>query len=371
MTRTFPPGPKAHLPLGLEFANKFKTDPLGTAKEMRTFGDISHIRLGPWEWYHLNSPELIKDAFVTESTIFGKTDRFKKILGKTDRFKKILGTVDGNGLVLSEGEFWLRQRRIIQPSFRHEKLADYATIMIAKADAIVDKWSDGSKLDLSDEMTSLTLSIISKILFGIDVGDEAKRLGDAVTTISNCLYREFSDIILFPEWIPLPSKIEKHQAVAVLDELISKAISQSEAHPDAATMIASILAAVDSEGDGTGMTKLQARDEAITMFNAGHDSTASALSWSWYLLARHNAIYDAFLAEVDALTLTLNGAAPTLHDLAKVPLAAQIVKETLRLYPPAWTLPRQAKEEAELGGYVIPEGGLVNIFPYVIQRDAK
>lgn len=353
---TFPPGPKTKL-LGLDFPEKFKSAPLGTAAQMRDFGDLSHVRMGPIEWYQINTPDLIKEVFVTKSKIFGKTDRFKQILS----------TVDGQGLVLSEGEFWLRQRRIIQPSFNHDKLADYGRIMVEKTDQIIDGWKNEQKLDLLEEMTHTTLGVISKILFGLDVGDEAKKLGDAVNTISTCLYREFGDIFLFPEWLPLPSKIEKHKAVALLDEMIERAMVKSEKGGEHNTIIASILAAVDTEGDGKGMTREQARDEAITMFNAGHDSTAAALAWCWYLLCKNEGVYNEFLTQVDMLA----GKAPNFMDLAKVPMSMEIAKETLRLYPPAWTVPRQANEETELAEYTIPKGSLVNKFPYIIQRDPR
>lgn len=354
---TFPPGPKTTMPLGLDFPEKFKADPLGTAAMMRDLGDISHVRMGPVDWYQINTPELIKEVFVTKSKVFGKTDRFKKILS----------TVDGQGLVLSEGEFWLRQRRIIQPSFNHDKLADYGRIMVEKTDEIITKWKNDQKLDLLEEMTHTTLGVISKILFGTDVGADAKKLGDAVNTISVCLYREFSDIFLFPEWLPLPSKIEKHKAVAVLDDMIERAMQRSDNEGEQNTIIASILAAVDTEGDGKGMTREQARDEAITMFNAGHDSTAAALAWCWYLLCRNEAVYTEFIAQVDMLA----GKSPNFMDLAKVPMAVEIAKETLRLYPPAWTVPRQANEETELDGYTIPKGALANMFPYILQRDPR
>ena len=353
---TFPPGPKTKL-MGLDFPEKFKADPIGTAAMMRDLGDISHVSMGPVEWYQLNTPELVKEVFVTKSKIFGKTDRFKKILG----------TVDGQGLVLSEGDFWLRQRRIIQPSFNHDKLADYGRVMVAKTDEIIDKWTNEQKLDLLEEMTHTTLGIISKILFGIDVGDDAKKLGDAVSTISLCLFREFSDIFQFPEWLPIPSKIEKRKAVAVLDDMIERAMRRSEEEAEHDTIISSILAAVDIEGDGKGMTREQARDEAITMFNAGHDSTASGLAWCWYLLCQNEAVYQEFIAQVDSL----GGKSPGFMDLAKVPMAAEIAKEALRLYPPAWTLPRQANEESELNGYTIPKGSLMNIFPCILQRDPR
>lgn len=342
--------------MGIDFVGKFKRDPLGTAEWLaREFGDFSHLKLGPYDWYTLIHPDQVKDILVTRNKIFGKTDRFKSVLG----------SVDGKGLVLSEGELWLKQRRIIQPLFHHERLEHYARIMTEAAANACLKWSDGTGLDFADEMTHITLTIIARVLFGVNIESQAKELGDAVSLLSHVLYNEFSDFFQMPDWLPLPSKTAKRKAVQTIDNFINRALESNAAGED--NMTARLLAAVDHEGDGTGMSRTQARDEAITMFNAGHDTSAAALAWAFYLLARHKDVYDEFLTQVDALPSD----APTIKDLEKAPLALWITKEALRLYPPAWTIPRQVIEDVELCGYELKTGALVNFFPWVTQRDER
>lgn len=360
MVATLPPGPKSNM-FGLDFASHFKEDPLGTASSLhKEFGDISHIQAGPYHWYLVVNPDQVKEVLVTRHKEFGKTTQFKKVLG----------TVDGNGLVLSEGDYWLRQRRIIQGAFHHDMLATYADTMVEMTEKKISAWLPGMELDLADEMTHLTLTVAAKVFFELDVeSGQAKELADAVTIISKALYREFTQVAMMPEWMPLPGKIEKRKAVATLDRLVKRAIEEHrESDGSQRSLLTMLLAARDTEGDGTGMTATQLRDEAVTLFNAGHDSTAAALSWTWYLLLKHPDIYNDLLASVDAV---FGKEKATAGKLDRIPLALHVSKESLRLYPPAWTLPRQSLDDMELGGYMVPKGSLINLFAWITQRDPR
>lgn len=358
-----PPGPIPSGFLGLDFPKLFKVDPLGTAiKLKREWGDIICVTVGPVRWYMLSHPDQVKEVFVTRHREFGKTDRFKQVIS----------SVDGNGLVVSEGDFWLKQRRTIQPMFHHDRLNKYTEVIVEKTKAMIGAFTPDQKIDIASEMTQLTLRAIAKILFGTDVKEEAKTLGDAVTTISQVLLRELSDPLFLPDWLPLESKVQKKKATATIDAFIHKAIevhrSPSAGATTANDLLAMLMCARDPEGDDQPMSAEQVRNEAITMFNAGHDSTAAAVSWAWYLLMRHPEIYEEVLQEVDSLL----GATPvTFSSLASLKLVKAVAKEALRLYPPAWVIPRKALVDTEIAGYSVPRGSLLNLFPYVIQRDER
>ncbi len=344
----FPAGPQAGL-FGLDFLGSFKANPLKTAMELkREFGDFVHVKAGPVHWFMFNHPDQVKEILLTRAKIFGKTEIFKRILK----------TVDGNGLVVSEGDFWMRQRRIINPAFSHSVIADYAKTIFEETERYISRWEPGTTLNLADEMTKLTLTIAARVFFNADVSNNAQELGDAVSTISRAMLHEFLQLVPVPEWVPLPSKLAKKKAVATLDRFILDAISTHKENPGAAKDVLSmLLTACDTDGDGQRMPERQIRDEAMTLFNAGHDSTAAALSWSWYLLLKNPGVYERLFDSA--------------KNTSQCPLALQTAKEALRLYPPAWTLPRQCLEDTEIGGYKIPEGSLMNFFPYVMHRDER
>lgn len=353
------PGPKSHS-FGLDFLDRFKSDPLGTMTHLKgEFGDIVNVKFGPVNWVLCNHPDHIKEIYVTNWRNYGKTDRFKQVLS----------SVDGQGLVLTEGDFWLRQRRIIQPSFNHERLIkDYSLAMEQETNKHIANWRDGMEINLHDEMTALTLKVTAKVFFDVDASSDAQQLAESVSVVSKIMYQEFNDIIPLPDWLPIPSKAEKRKAVDTIDRFIYKVIEKHKNDPGGNTVVAMLLNAKDVEGDGKGMSDQQVRDEAITMFNAGHDSTAAALTWTWYELLRHGEIYKQLLEQVDNAT---GSKIPDLSSLSAIPLAGQSVKEALRLYPPAWVIPRQCNQDVDLAGYQLKKGSLINTSPFVIQRDER
>ncbi len=365
-----PPGPPSAGFLGLDFVTKFKSDPLTTAMNLkREWGDFICIKVGPLHWFMLSHPDQVKEVFVTRHREFGKTDRFKQVIS----------SVDGNGLVVSEGDFWLKQRRTIQPIFHHDRLSTYTSVITQKTHDALNTWKPGQKLDIASEMTQLTLRAISKILFGLDVNEEAHALGDAVTTISQVLLKEFSDIFYLPDWLPIPSKSQKRKATETIDSFIQRAIhahqspnsgsaSDGDSNHGGNDLLAMLLCAKDPEGDDQLMSLQQVRNEAITLFNAGHDSTAAALSWTWYLLMKNPDVYERVIAEVDS---ALAGETPTFKSLSSLKLTKAVVKEALRLYPPAWVIPRKALSDTEISGYRIPKDSILNFFCYVTQRDER
>ena len=356
----YPDGPK-DLFLGATLARRFRNAPLEFITEIgRTYGDIAYFRMGPLRAYVVNQPQLIREVLVTRHKSFRRPPWLVRPLAK----------IDGNGLVLSEGELWRRQRRLVQPAFSPKRFDRYAQITVDFTRRMLDRWSSGTSLDMAAEMTHLTLEIIAKTLFDVEVADQVDKLGEAVRVVSENFVKEAGMPFQLPDWLPLPGKRRQHWALNTLDELIWGILRERRASMgDRGDLLSMLLLAVDEEGDGGGMTDEQARDEAITMFNAGHDSTAAALSWIWYLVAKHPAAEARLAEEVDTV---LTRRAATYADVARLPYAEMVVKEAMRLYPPTWTLfAREAVEPVDLGGYKIPRGSWVYIFPWVTQRDPR
>jgi cytochrome P450 len=219
-------------------------------------------------------------------------------------------------------------------------------------------------------MTHLTLTIIARTLFDVDVADQAKKLGDAVAVLGAVLKGDFSSFFLLPDWLPLPSKRRRRRALRTLDEFVWKTIRERRAAGvDKGDLLSMLLLAQDEEGDGGGMTDQQVRDEALTLFNAGHDSTAAALAWVWYCIATHPEVEAKLLAEVDAV---LGDRTAGYEDVQRLPYVEMVVKETLRLYPATVALfTRESVEEVEVGGYRVPKGAWVYLFPWMTQRDPR
>jgi cytochrome P450 len=356
----YPPGPKDSL-FGLRLAGRFRREPLDLVCEIgRTYGDLASFSMGPLRVYFVNNPQLIREVLVTRHKNFRRPPMVANPLK----------AIDGNGLVLSEGDFWLRQRRLVQPAFATKRFDGYGRVTVDYTLRMLDGWRAGATFDVADAMTTLTLEIIAKTLFDVDLAGRTAALGEAVRVMSQTIVAEAGYPVHWPDWMPFPSKRRKRWAIRTIDELVWRVIRERRASgEDRGDLLSMLLLAVDNEGDGGRMTDQQARDEAVTLFNAGHDSTASALAWIWYLVGRHPAVESRLIAEIDAV---LAGRVPEYADVARLPYAAMIVQEAMRLYPPTWALlPRDVRTPIELGGYHVPKGAWLYIFPYVTHRDGR
>jgi cytochrome P450 len=356
----YPPGPKSTF-FGAKLARRFRKEPLELITEIgRAYGDIAYFRVGPVRAYFINNPQLIREVLVTKNKSFRRPKWLTRPLSK----------IDGNGLVLSDGDFWLRQRRLVQPAFNTKRFDGYAQATVDGTRRMLARWTGGTTFDIADEMTHLTLDIIGKTLFGVDLGDRAPELGEAVRVISRTFVGEAGNPLQLPDWLPTPAKRRKRRAIKTLDDLIRGIIRQRRAsREDRGDLLSMLLLAVDEEGDGRGMTDEQARDEAVTLFNAGHDSTAAALAWIWYLVARHPAVEARLVEEVDAV---LAGRPAAYGDLPKLPYTEMVVKESLRIFPPTWAMiPREVVDPVELAGYTVARGSWIYAFPWVTQRDPR
>jgi cytochrome P450 len=336
-------------------------EPLAFLQAMaRRYGDITHIHTGPVHSYLFNHPDLIREVLVTKGKSFRKWERQKRVFRK----------VDGNGLINSEGDFWLKQRRLIQKAFHRRRLGRYADKMVEVTRRRLDRWTPGTAINLDQEMTQLTLEIVGETLFGVTLGERAAWLGETAEVLRETFVREFLALVPLPDWLPLPSKRRMRRAIRDLDGFITGIIRDRRASgEDRGDLLSMLLLAVDDQGDGTGMTDQQARDEAVTLFNAGHDSTSAALAWACYFLARDPAVQERLREEVEVV---LAGRVVTFEDLPRLSFADRVVKESLRLCPPTPVLfNREAITEVEVGGYRLPRGSLAILSPYVTQRDPR
>jgi cytochrome P450 len=306
-------------------------------------------------FYLLSRPDLIEHVLVENNRNFTKT----RILRKNRRLL-------GEGLLTSEGELWRRQRRLAQPAFHRKRVAAYGEVMAAFAERSLEAWRDGETIDIHEEMVRLTLEVVAKCLFDADVGAEAKDIGRAIKVA----LEDFSSqrrLIRVPKSIPTPRNVRFEAAARRLDGIVRTIIEERRrSEEDRGDLLSMLMLARDEGGDR--MTDKQLRDEVMTLFLAGHETTANALSWTLWLLSS-NAAAEAKLAE--ELGRVLGGRAPTVEDLPDLSYAERVVKESMRLYPPAWVMGREAIGECEVGGYRMPAGTTAFMSQWVVHRDPR
>jgi cytochrome P450 len=351
-----PPGPKGRPLIGVLPA--FRKNPPAFLEQMaRQYGDVVYLPIGRQRIYYVGHPDAVRDILATNQTKFKKSRML-------ERARVLLG----DGLLTSEGEHHKRQRRLMQPAFHRDRLAGYGATMAGLAHATQQRWRAGQTFDVAQEMMRLTLAIVARTLFSADVGSEAAEIGVAVNQVLG-LFEAL--LIPFSEWLeklPLPSVRRFKQARARLDQTIYRLIAERRANPgDTGDLLSMLLLAQDEEGHG-GMTDVQVRDEALTLFLAGHETTANALTWTWYLLSQNPEAEKALHAELDRV---LGGGLPSVADLPQLRYTESVLAEALRLYPPAWGIGRRALEDYTLGDYVIPARSVVLMSPYAVHRDPR
>ncbi len=360
MADKYPPGPRDGA-FGLTYVPRFRSRPLAFAAELaRKYGDFVFARMGWFRVYFVNRPELIREVLTTKMKSFPK-------LGRQMR---ALRAIEGDGLVVAEGAAWRRQRSMVQPAFHAAHLGHYARVIVEHATRRADRWPTDATLDMGEEMNQLALEIIARVVFDVDWAGQASRLREAVQVFRAYMQKEVTSLVRLPDWLPLPGRLRQRRAVRAVDELIWELIRERRASGAVGEdMLSQMLAAGRGAAGEAPITDKEARDEATTLFVAGHDTTSAALTWFWYLLARHPEVATRVREEVDAV---LGGRAATSEDVPRLPHVERAVKESLRLYPAAGFLfARQAAEDVELGGHLIRRGGWVFISPYVAHRDPR
>ncbi len=352
------PGPRARYPGAHVIA--MGRDALGFLTNVaRRYGDVARFRIGLTTLHLLSRPEWIRDLLVTHA------DRFHKGRG-LERAKRVLG----QGLLTSEDPVHLRQRRMMQPAFHRERIAGYASVMAEYAVRHAEGWRDGDTRDMPREMSRLTMAIVGKTLLDADVDSEADEIGKALTDTIEAFGRTISlQFFQVLDRLPLPSNLRFEKARERIDATIARLIAERRKSPHGRTDLLSMLvAAQDTEGDGTGMTDAQVRDETVTIFLAGHETTANALSWTWYLLSQNPEAEARLHSELDAFPA---GRAFGFGDLPALRYTEMVLAESMRLYPPAWILGRRALVDYEVGGCVIPKGSIVAACQWVTHRDPR
>lgn len=349
-----PPGPRSRFPGQTLLA--FRRDPILFLRRLaREHGDVASFRLGQESLMLVNHPDLIRDVLVTQARGFHKgrgLERAKRLLGE--------------GLLTSEDDFHLRQRRLIQPAFHRQHIAAYAQTMAQCAARTRDEWGAGETRDVAEEMMRLTLAIVGRTLFNADVEAEAPEVGAAMAEVLALF-----DLFMLPfaelfERLPLPQVRRFAQARARLDAVIYRLIAEHRARgEDQGDLLSMLLSAQDE--DRTAMTDAQVRDEAITIFLAGHETTANMLAWTWYLLSQNPEAEATFHAEIDALPT----GEPGLDDLPQLTYTRRVLSESLRLYPPGWIVGRRAVADTSVGGYAVPRRTVVILAPTVTHVDPR
>jgi len=339
--------------------SEFRRDPVGfLMKIKREHGDLVLFYLGPRQIYFINNPDYIRDVLVTDSRNFIKS----RGLQLAKRFL-------GEGLLTSEGEFHRRQRRLSQPAFHRQRINTYADAMVEYGRRTRERWRENETLDMSQEMMQLTLGIVGKTLFDADVEHEAREIGEAINGVMKLFDRITTP---FPELLnklPLPSNFRFRRASRRLDETIFRIINERrKSGKDHGDLLSMLIEAQDTEGDGSSMTDQQLRDEAMTIFLAGHETTANALTWTWYLLSEHPEVETRLHEEIDRV---LQGRLPNADDVPALKYTEMVLAESMRLYPPAWAMGRQPLNDYQIDKVTVPAGAIVFMSPFVMHHDER
>ncbi len=357
-SRTRPPGPRGLPFVGTSYMAR--RDPMTTlTRWAQEFGDIVHYHFFGLPIYLLVNPQHIEQVLV------GKTGN----LGK-GTFARMNSELFGNGLLTSDGDFWRRQRKLSSPAFHRESIVRYAEITVEEAVRMSEKWRNGDTHNIHDDMMHVTLLVVLRSLFGGELGERTRVIEQALDVIM----RGSSGIHVVTGYlrIPTPTRSRYLRAVRQLDavvfELISRGRERLKEDGSGAVKDLLTLLLLARDEDGGMMTDQQLRDEVITLLLAGHETTALTLSWTWYLLAQHPAVEKRLHEELDNV---LGGRLPAAKDLANLTYADKVIREALRLYPPAWRIGRTSGEALELGDYVLPAGANILMSQWVTHRDKR
>lgn len=355
-----PPGPsprKAGVIGRVRYGLNFMLDPLGfVGGRFARFGDVYFVGGEDQPGlYVMRHPEHLEQVLVEKAKSFAKTH---------SAFAQ-LSQVLGDGLLTTDGDVWRRQRRLIQPAFSKKRLEGYAVAMAAESEAEAARWREGETRDLSVDMMELTLRIVCRTLFGHDARGDAESVRRSMQAFQDSLIGLSLPV---PDWAS-PSKHRLRRATAALDAIIYRMIEERRAGGEPSDdLLSMLLAAKDDEGDGRGLSEREVRDQLVTLFLAGHETTANALTWTFYLLAEHPEVEARLHAELDAV---LGGRTPTYADLAALPYTAQVFDEAMRLYPPVYMTARKAREDVDIGGWLVPEGSEVVLWTWHTHRDPR
>ncbi len=347
------PGPRGRLLLG-NLADVRRDMPGLLLAMAREYGPISRLRVGPVPMLLVADPLLVHDMLTKRASAFRKSTRTGELIG---------GHL-GNGLITLEGAEHRRHRRLVQPALHTRRINGYGGIMVAEAVRCLDSWADGAEIELTAELADLTLRIVSAALFTVD--DLAADVVEAMRGFAYSLNLAVRGAALLPAWLPTRAHRFRRHSVRRMDAVAYELIRRRRDRGVDAGDLLSVLIRASDDDRGARLTDAEIRDELLTLFFAGHETSASALAWAGYLLAEHPEVEERLHAEV----VTVLGDRPaTVADLASMPWLGQVVQETLRLFPPGWLFDRQPIDDIELGGYLVRRGTIVMFSPWVVHRD--
>ena len=338
---------------------RIRKNALTFLQELASLGDCSRLRTGPFQpLYMLNHPDLFKEVLIT------KNDSFIK--GRGVQLTRFLL---GNGLLTNEFASHRKQRKLVLPAFHHSRLVYYAEVMASITEKRIRQWRHNRIVTLESEMAALTMEIVAETLFGTKVGStEADVFTKALTELQESFVKiinPFTEILMK---LPIPETRKINRAHTIVDGAIYRIIETHREHPERYKDLLSMLISAQDEETGQGMDDKQVRDEAMVLFIAGHETTAVALTWFWYMVAQHPEVERRMHEEIDDV---LKGQSPSFQDLPKLTYTRQVLSETLRLYPPAWVLTREPVEDVTIGNYDIPKGAIVDFSPFILHRDER
>lgn len=346
---------------GLAAIKQLKADPLSYYMANRAdYGDYVRVKSLPgFDFYTLTHPTAVEHVLQTH----------QKNYRKPDVFLKPTTLLFGNGIFTSEGEFWMKQRRLSQPAFHRNHIGAMASVIVQCVEKMLLSWdskADESQIDLQHEMVHLTLSVAGRTLFSTDLSDHATDVGLAVREAFEVLNHKMNNYpFVFPLWVPTEENQQFKRAKGILDSVIAKIISDrrkdSQDHHD----FLGLLMSARDEDSGKGMSDEQLKDEVLTLLVAGHDTVAASLTWTWIMLSQHPHVRAQLH---DELKSVLDGRNPELKDTERLPYTRMVFDETLRLYPPAWGQPRQSMDEDVVDGYYLPKNAFVSLNQYTTHR---
>jgi cytochrome P450 len=355
-TKEYPPGPKGHFLVGSLW--EYTQDPLPFLNQcVAEYGDIVHWKFWGKSSYLINRPDDIEEVFVTQAHCFTKVN-----------FSYWMNLVLGKGLVTNEGDFWQRQRRLIQPGFYHQRLNNYGNLMVNYTQKLLDNWQEGETRDICKDMQNLSLEIIAHFLFGADGFNQQGDINDIIKLSSECF--DLLHQITSQEkqsWFSNQKKQRFYSTLKQLDRTIYKVIQNRRKTVKDLGDLLSMLLHLQENGNHE-MDDQQLRDELVTLLIAGRETISMGLAWTWYLLSQHPELEAQLIAELQRV---LGGRKPTPEDLANLPYTNMVFMETLRLYPPDWLLTRKVIKECEIGGYTLPANSNILISAWLMQRDRR
>lgn len=360
MTLQRPPGPRSRF-FGLQLARHMFRDYVGFHQWLhREYGDAVYMQLGPMRDYCFAHPDLVREALVEKGKSFIRWEYGMEVFARAH----------GQSVLITEGAVWQRQRRMLQPVFGPKRFDGYARQVDAGSSAALDAWPLDQPMDFEHAMTMLTMDVIMRTMFSRQVPGDGVAASHAVRVLSRYAMKEMFLPFPIAQWVWLPWRPEARRALATLDALVWRFIRERQADPgEYDDLLAMLMSAADEEGDQGKLDPQQIRDQCMTTFLAGHETTATALTWWGWAMAAHPDIARRAAQEVDEV---LGGRAPAHADLHRLPYLAQTIKETLRMFPPAAALfTRQAIEPVQIGPWQIPKGAMVLITPHVLHHDPR